>query len=896
MNAHGSDNAINSPAILTPTALTGRHRPASQAGRPRWHLTIGRRLMLGAAAVVVLVALLAALNIWATSSIAAANSGAREAFDQAARVQEEATLMAGALQALNRTQADINLVQRGMVEAMIANQAEIPGFVAGSRDPLGDFLASEEARRMRELIPAEGAHFTALEVSHQQLLTASQAVHEQWRPRHGGLGVALEELKRTLLYWNLKVANNIFIQSALGELGYEELTDTPLEQFRQSPIYLRFVPEFPELAHNLDNAAKTNGKLYDATSKLGTLMLTGKWEQVRLHYRDQFPTAIKSMAVDIDNVLALENVAVSAQERAMAVMNSELKEASQATATVLLALQQAFEKQIAGRQTESAAVTEAFLQKKADLSGASRVRTLNLLLSTVIIAALIIGGYVITRSVTSPLNLAVARLTEISRGEGDLTQELPIRSGDEVGQLARSFNRFMGRQREMVGNISQVASELVDATVQIQGSSREVGSGAQEQLAAIKESEAALKGIVEDVQGIANSTHSLVDVSRQCTSATMELGATIEEIAEQMDYLFTSVATVSSSSQEMSASSGQIDGSVQQLVVLTRQTAQAIALLDRRLAEIEKRAEQTGALSNQAAHDAQSGMAAVGASVDGVAALNQVIDRAATVICELGAKSQAIGQILTVIDEVANQTRLLALNATIIAAQAGSQGRGFAVVANEIRELADRTAISTKEIAGIIHNLQGATSEAVSVMETGQRRAQEEVARARSAGQALGQIRESTETARTHVEGIVRSAHAQAEDSRQINTAVQEITQMLTQIAAALQQLGTGIRQTAEASEQMREIASRVKSSTEEQSAGSRHIAQNMETMLTMVARIDETTRDQSRRSQQAVEAVSNIHRLADRTAERTGELDQVVTRLAVQADTLGSEVGAFRI
>jgi methyl-accepting chemotaxis protein len=178
-------------------------------------------------------------------------------------------------------------------------------------------------------------------------------------------------------------------------------------------------------------------------------------------------------------------------------MNSELKEASQSTATALVALQQAFEKQIAGRQTESAAVTEAFLQKKADLSGASRVRTLNLLLSAVIIAALIIGGYVITRSVTSPLNLAVARLTEISRGEGDLTQELPIRSGDEVGQLARSFNRFMSRQREMVGNISQVASELVDATVQIQGSSREVGSGAQEQLAAIKESEAALKGIVE---------------------------------------------------------------------------------------------------------------------------------------------------------------------------------------------------------------------------------------------------------------------------------------------------------------------------------------------------------------------------------------------------------------
>lgn len=866
------------------------------AVKRRWHLTIGRRLMLGSLTVIILVALLAGLNIWSTSSIANANSGARDAFARAAQVQDEATVMAGALQALNRTQAEINLVQRGMVEAMVANQAEIPGFAVGSRDPLGAFLAGEEARQMRNLLPDATTQFATLEEANRQLLTTSQVVHDRWRPRHGGLAVALQELKRTLLYWNLQVANNIFIQSGIGELTWEEVDDTPLEEFRSSAIYRQYAVEFPELVRNLDNAAKTNRKLHEATEKLGILMLTGKWDQVRTHYRDTFPTAIKSIAIDIDSVLAVENTAINAQEQAMAVMNSDLKAAGQSASTSLATLQQVFEEHIANSQAQSAAVTEAFLEKKADLSGAARLRAFNLLISGVIIAALIVGGAIITYSVTRPLNLAVGRLSEIAEGSGDLTQELPIRSGDEVGQLSHSFNRFMRRQRDMVGKIGCVAGELVEATVMIQGAAKDVGSGAHDQRVAIREAEVELKGIVEDIQGIAGSTQSLVDVSRQCTSATMELGATIEEIAEQMDYLFTSVETVSSSSQEMAAASGEIDGSVQQLVVLTQQTAQSIASLDQRLAGIEHSAEQTGELANRAALDTHTGMNTVNASIEGVAALNRVIDRAGTVIRDLGRKSEAIGQILTVIDNVADQTSLLALNATIIAAQAGAHGRGFAVVADEIRDLAERTAISTKEIAGIIGNLQQATGEAVSVMETGQRRAQEEVARARSAGDALAQIRSSSESARSHVEGIVKSAHAQAEDSRQITAAVQEITQMLAQIATAVQQLGTGIRQSAQASEQMREIAGRVKSSTGEQAAGSRHIAENMETLRMMVARIDEATHDQSQRSRQAVEAMTSINQLADRTAERTEQLDHVVTQLAAQADTLSTEVGAFRI
>jgi methyl-accepting chemotaxis protein len=160
------------------------------------------------------------------------------------------------------------------------------------------------------------------------------------------------------------------------------------------------------------------------------------------------------------------------------------------------------------------------------------------------------------------------RLDEISRGEGDLTQELPVRSGDEVGQLSQSFNRFMRRQRDLVGKVGAVSGELLEATVAIRSTAGDVAGGAQQQREVLQETESDLKGIVADIDGIAESTLNLVDTSRQCSSATMELGATIEEIAEQTDRLFTVVDVVSSSSQEMSAASNQIDGNVQQLVTL----------------------------------------------------------------------------------------------------------------------------------------------------------------------------------------------------------------------------------------------------------------------------------------------------------------------------------------
>lgn len=263
---------------------------------------------------------------------------------------------------------------------------------------------------------------------------------------------------------------------------------------------------------------------------------------------------------------------------------------------------------------------------------------------------------------------------------------------------------------------------------------------------------------------------------------------------------------------------------------------------------------------------------------------------------DLGNQSNAIGKILTVIDDVADQTSLLALNAAIIAAQAGEHGKGFAVVADEIRQLAERTAVSTREIATIISNLQEGTQEAVVAMKAGSDQVYQEVKRSKAASEALEKIRSSTLKAMEQVNSIVRGTQEQARGSRQVTDSMNQVAAMLQQIASAINQQSSGARQLAEAAESMRDIAAHGKQSTSEQSRGSRQINQSMEQIRSMITRIDGATRELTGRSRDVVNAVGSVHKVAENNASRTAELDHVVETLSRLTRALEDEVGVFKI
>jgi len=219
-----------------------------------------------------------------------------------------------------------------------------------------------------------------------------------------------------------------------------------------------------------------------------------------------------------------------------------------------------------------------------------------------------------------------------------------------------------------------------------------------------------------------------------------------------------------------------------------------------------------------------------------------------------------------------------------------------AVVADEIRELAERSAVSTREIGTIISNLQEGTQEAVVAMKAGSEQVHEEVKRSKDASVALEKIRSSTLKATDQVNGIVRATEEQSRGSRQVTDSMNQVAAMLEQISTAINQQTTGSRQLAESAELMRDIAAHGKQSTSEQAKGSRQINESMEQIRSMISIIDESTRALTQRSRDVVDAVGSVHKVAEGNASRTAELDHVVETLTRLTSALEEEVGVFKI
>ena len=525
-----------------------------------------------------------------------------------------------------------------------------------------------------------------------------------------------------------------------------------------------------------------------------------------------------------------------------------------------------------------------------------RIQKLLLVVASVATMLALIVGMFVAAGIVRPLQQVVDNLRDIAEGEGDLTRELQVKSKDEVGLLASSFNGFLRRQREMVGRLLNVTQELSQSNEKIKFSSHEVMEGAVRQSQALEESSRGIEGIDEAAGGISESTGHLVSAAEESSSAMLELGATIEEIASQMEKLFATVDETSSSINEMSVASQEVSENVNILTSSTEVTVSSMMEMDASIKEIEENAALTSQLSSEAAADAQQGKQTVEETIRGIESIRDTVDHASQAIMELGNQSSEIGKILTVIDDVADQTSLLALNAAIIAAQAGEHGKGFAVVADEIRELAERTAVSTREISTIISNLQAGTQEAVLAMNKGSERVHAEVQRSQEAGAALEKIRTSTLKAMEQVNGIVRATQEQSRGSRQVTDSMNQVASMLEQIASAVNQQSSGNRQLAESAEAMRDIAAHGKQSTGEQARGGRQITQSMEQIRSMIARIDEATKEMTQRSRQVVDAVNSVHKVAEGNASRTAELDQVVEALDRLTGELKGEVGAYKI
>jgi len=242
--------------------------------------------------------------------------------------------------------------------------------------------------------------------------------------------------------------------------------------------------------------------------------------------------------------------------------------------------------------------------------------------------------------------------------------------------------------------------------------------------------------------------------------ATTELAATARETAGQ-------AAQQQEQAERITATMGEMSSAVHEI----SQTTQSAAVDARRAEE-----------------SAQAGGQTVQSTVAAIGQLLKANQETSAKIEELGRSSDAIGKIVNVINEIAGQTNLLALNASIEAARAGEHGRGFAVVAGEVRRLAERTSIATKEIDVTVRAIQQGTEEAVEAMRSSMSHVQSGVASANSAGEALTSIIHGSEAVQKMVTQIAAAATEQSYSTQSVTANVSEIASIIERTAASSQQ------------------------------------------------------------------------------------------------------------
>ncbi len=260
---------------------------------------------------------------------------------------------------------------------------------------------------------------------------------------------------------------------------------------------------------------------------------------------------------------------------------------------------------------------------------------------------------------------------------------------------------------------------------------------------------------------------------------------------------------IASASEELSSTAEQMSRGMQIQTTQTSQIASAMEEMSATVLEVAKNAQGATSSAKEATSTAQKGGDVVDKTVNGMQRIAATVQESARTIGELGKSSDQIGEIVTVIYDIADQTNLLALNAAIEAARAGEQGRGFAVVADEVRKLAERTTKATKEIATMIKNIQKETEGAVAVMEAGTRQVNEGVDLASQAGAALRNIIAAVDKVNDMITQIAGATEEQS-------SAAEEISSSIEGIASVTKEAASGSQQTTAAGQDLARMATKL--------------------------------------------------------------------------------------